>query len=130
MLMSSGFTDDLFPADETIRYYNRTKTQYPDADLALFFGDFGHPRGQNKPDVTSALNERIDAWLDCFVKGEGLPAAAGRRGVHRDLPGPAPSGGPYTPTAGRPWRRARSASATTARRRSPPTRPPAGSSTR
>ena len=45
MLMSSGFTDDLFPADETIRYYNRTRTQYPDADLALFFGDFGHPRG-------------------------------------------------------------------------------------
>ena len=25
MLMSSGFTDDLFPADETIRYYNRTR---------------------------------------------------------------------------------------------------------
>ena len=48
MLMSSGFTDDLFPADETIRYYNRTKGTYPDADLALFFGDFGHPRSAER----------------------------------------------------------------------------------
>ena len=66
MLMSSGFTDDLFPADETIRFYNRTRTQYPDAHLALFFGDFGHPRAQNKGDVTGALSgrrERLDGPL-------------------------------------------------------------------
>src|SRR4029453_17374619 len=47
LLISNGFTDDLFPADEAIRYYNRTTTQYPGADISLFFGSFGHPRGQN-----------------------------------------------------------------------------------
>ena len=131
MLMSSGFTDDLFPADETIRYYNRTKTQYPDADLALFFGDFGHPRAQNKADVTGALSDRSDAWFDCFVKGEGSSPPAGRRGVHRDVPERRrPRAVPTRPTAGRRWHPARSASATTRRRRSPPTRTPAATSTR
>ena len=28
MLISNGFTDDLFPVDEAIRFYNRTRTQY------------------------------------------------------------------------------------------------------
>ena len=32
LLISNGWTDDLFPADEAIRFYNRTRTQYPDAD--------------------------------------------------------------------------------------------------
>ena len=29
LLIQSGWNDDLFPADEAIRYYNRTRTQYP-----------------------------------------------------------------------------------------------------
>jgi dienelactone hydrolase len=95
MLMSSGFTDDLFPADETIRYYNRTKTEYPDADLALFFGDFGHPRAQNKADVTSALNDRIDDWFDYYVKGEGSAPQQGAEAYTLTCPTGAPSGGPY-----------------------------------
>ena len=49
MMMSSGFTDDLFPADETIRFYNRTKVQHPNTPLALFFGDFGHQRSPTRP---------------------------------------------------------------------------------
>jgi hypothetical protein len=95
MLMSSGFTDDLFPADETIRYYNRTKTEYPDADLALFFGDFGHPRAQNKSDVSSALSDRIDDWFDYYVKGEGEAPQQGAEAYTLTCPGGEPSGGPY-----------------------------------
>ena len=86
MLMSSGFTDDLFPADETIRYYNRTRTQYPDAHLALFFGDFGHMRGQNKNDVTEALGATQDAWMDYYVKGEGAPPPEDVTSYTLDLP--------------------------------------------
>ena len=48
LLISNGWTDDLFPADEAIRFYNRTRAQYPDADISLFFLDYGHQRGQNK----------------------------------------------------------------------------------
>jgi X-Pro dipeptidyl-peptidase (S15 family) len=48
LLIANGWTDDLFPADEALRYYNRTTTQYPRAPVSLVFGDFGHPRAQNK----------------------------------------------------------------------------------
>jgi hypothetical protein len=96
MLMSNGFTDDLFPADETIRYYNRTRTEYPGADLALFFGDFGHPRGQNKGDVTAALRARVNAWLDHYVKGVGPRPPQGVEAYTQTCPISAPSGGPYS----------------------------------
>ena len=97
MLMSSGFTDDLFPANETIRFYNRTRTQYPDdAHLALFFGDFGHPRAQNKDDVTDALIAAENAWMDFYVKGEGAAPTEGVTAYTLTCPNTAPSGGPYT----------------------------------
>jgi hypothetical protein len=96
MLMSSGFTDDLFPADETIRYYNRTRTEYPDAHLALFFGDFGHPRAQNKPDVVAALDAAEEAWMDYYVKGVGSAPYEGVTAYSETCPESAPSDGPYT----------------------------------
>jgi predicted acyl esterase len=96
MLMSSGFTDDLFPADETIRYYNRTRGQYPDAHLALFFGDFGHMRGQNKPDFLDALNAAQNAWMDYYLKGVGSAPREGVTAFTETCPESAPSGGPYT----------------------------------
>ena len=96
LLMSSGFTDDLFPADETIRFYNRTKTQYPDADVALFFGDFGHQRAQNKADVTKALEARNDAWFAHYIKGQGNEPQQGVQAFTETCPATAPSGGPYT----------------------------------
>jgi Acetyl xylan esterase (AXE1)/X-Pro dipeptidyl-peptidase C-terminal non-catalytic domain len=96
LLISNGFTDDLFPADEAIRYYNRTRTEYRDADIALFFGDFGHPRGQNKSDVTSALRARVTAWFDYYVKHVGPRPPQGVEAYTQTCPSTAPSGGPYT----------------------------------
>ncbi len=96
MLMSSGFTDDLFPVDETIRFYNRTRTQYADSHLALFFGDFGHPRSQNKDDVSDALSAAQDLWMDHYVKGVGAAPPEGVTAYTETCPSDAPSGGPYT----------------------------------
>jgi predicted acyl esterase len=96
MLMESGFTDDLFPANETIRFYNRTRTQYPDADEALFLGDIGHLRAQNKSDVQAALKAAEDAWMDHYVKGVGPKPAQGVTAYTTTCPGDVPSGGPYT----------------------------------
>ncbi len=95
MLMSSGFTDDLFPADETIRYYNRTKTQFPNAPLSLFFGNFGHQRAQNRPADATLLRSREDAWLDFYVKGVGPTPFQGAEAQTLVCPGSSPSGGPY-----------------------------------
>lgn len=95
MLMSSGFTDDLFPADETIRFYNRTTTQYPGADLALYYGDFGHQRGSDKDDETEELDDRVDAWFDHYIKGEGPEPRQGVTAYRQTCPADAPGGEPY-----------------------------------
>ena len=96
LLISNGFTDDLFPADEGIRFYNRTRTEYPGADIAMFFGDFGHQRGQNKPDVTDLLTSRQLAWLDHYVAGTGPEPRQGVEAMTETCPASAPSGGPFT----------------------------------
>jgi predicted acyl esterase len=95
LLISNGFTDDLFPADEAIRYYNRTRTEHPGAQIALFLGDFGHMRGQNKSDVTGALRARVNAWLDYYVKRDGPRPREGVEAYTQTCPSSAPSGGPY-----------------------------------
>ncbi len=48
LLISNGWTDDLFPPDEAIRFYNRTRSEFPANDISLFFLDYGHMRGQNR----------------------------------------------------------------------------------
>jgi predicted acyl esterase len=98
MLISNGYTDDLFPADEAIRFYNKTRTLHPGTPIGLFFGDFGHQRAANKPDVTSALNARNNAWLDFYVKGTGSAPPAQVESWTQTCPntGATPSGGPFT----------------------------------
>ena len=55
--ITPGFTDDLFPVDEATRFYNRTRHQYPDSPVGLFFGpNSGHMRGMSKPDALSLIH--------------------------------------------------------------------------
>ena len=77
LLISSGFTDDLFPVDEAGRFYNRTLTTYPDANIALTFGDFGHPRGQNQSATTNYVGGRENAWMAHFLKAQGSQPTLG-----------------------------------------------------
>jgi fermentation-respiration switch protein FrsA (DUF1100 family) len=71
LLIQSGWNDDLFPADEAIRFYNRTRTQYPADPISLFFMDDGHARSQNKPADTEVFRARENAWFDYYLKGIG-----------------------------------------------------------
>lgn len=77
LLISIGFTDDLFPANEAARYYNRTLTNHPDADIALTFGDFGHPRGQGQAQTNQYIAARENAWFAHYLLGEGAEPQAG-----------------------------------------------------
>jgi len=96
IFISNGFTDDLFPVDEAVRYYNRTKDQYPDAPISMLFGDFGHPRAKNlKPDVAAAIFERSAEWFDHYVKGNGPAPFQGVEAFTQTCPLAAASGGPY-----------------------------------
>jgi predicted acyl esterase len=94
LLISNGWTDDLFPPDEAIRFYNRTRTQYPGAVVNLFFSDAGHPRGQNKPADTAVRVGRQDAWFDYYLKGQGRAPQSGQVETLTKTCG-GPSAGPY-----------------------------------
>ena len=123
MLIANGWTDDLFPGDEALRYYNRTTTQYPHTPLSLFFGDWGHPRAQNKTADLARYVAAIHRWLDYYVRGRGhRPFQRGCRRSPRHararLPRPAPTGR----RPGRSLSPARSGSTRPARRRSCPPR--------
>jgi dienelactone hydrolase len=95
LLISNGFTDDLFPADEAIAYYNRIKSLDPNAPLAMLFGDFGHMRAENKPGDSDARDAAQDAWLDFYVKGQGPQPFQGATTFALTCPDSAPSGGPF-----------------------------------
>jgi len=71
MLISNGATDDLFPVDEAVRLYNLIGARRPEAEVAMLHFDYGHQRGQNKPEDTAYLRERTAAWFEYYVKGVG-----------------------------------------------------------
>jgi hypothetical protein len=95
LLIGSGFPDDLVPADEAIVYYNRIRSQHPNAPISMLFGDFGHQRANNKPEDTAALTAAQDAWLDFYVKGSGSQPFQGVTTFALTCPDSAPSGGPF-----------------------------------
>ena len=96
LLISNGFTDDLFPVDEALRFYNRTRTQYPNAIISLFLGSFGHQRGQNKAADLALRSADELAWFNYFVRGIGSFPFTGVKALTETCPNSAASGGPYT----------------------------------
>ena len=96
LLISNGFTDDLFPADEAIRYYNRTRTQYPrSADLAVLRRLRPPARPEQGRRDRRCSTARIEAWIDYYVKGMGAAPFQGVEAITQTCPKTAPSGGPF-----------------------------------
>jgi len=106
LLIAQGFTDDLFPVDEPLRYYNRTKSNYPDADISMLFADIGHPRAplagefaQGRPADIEMGYERVDAWFGHFLKTGPAQGPKPPNQVEvktQKCPYQDPSGGPFT----------------------------------
>jgi predicted acyl esterase len=72
LLIQSGWNDDLFPVDEALRLYQRTRAQYPNDPISLYFTDMGHSRSTLKTPIDeAAFNERLEAWFAHYLKGEG-----------------------------------------------------------
>jgi hypothetical protein len=95
LFVGSGFTDDLFPVDEALRFANRTRRDYPRTPIRLLFGDFGHQRSSNKPLDRKLLLQEVHAWIDHYVRGGGTTPATGITAVAETCPRSAPSGGVY-----------------------------------
>ena len=96
LLIANGWTDDLFPVDEAVRYYNKTKQSYPGADISMMFLDFGHARGQNKAADVDKLRQRQEAWFDFYLKGQGTKPANEVTALTQTCPKSAPSAGPFS----------------------------------
>ncbi|MGI8461441.1 MAG: CocE/NonD family hydrolase [Solirubrobacterales bacterium] len=96
LLISNGWTDDLFPPDEAIRFYNRTNSEHPGADISLFFLDYGHQRGQNKPEDTAKLLAAQDTFFDHYLKGVGTEPEESVTAITQTCPKENASAGPFT----------------------------------
>ena len=96
MFLSSGFTDDLFPVAETLRYATLVKKLFPATPLKLMYADYGHMRGQNKAADTARLLTRVNAWIDHYVMGKGAAPKQDVTVLTQTCPATAKSGGPFT----------------------------------
>jgi predicted acyl esterase len=95
LYLASGFTDDLFPVDEVLRFANRTRRRYPGVPLALQLGDFGHQRASNKEPERARLLRSIHRWFDHHLRGLDRPPAEGVTAFAQTCPRDADPLGPY-----------------------------------
>ena len=77
-----------------MRFYNRTRQQYPNNPVSLYFADQGHMRGQNKDADTDRIEQAQQQWLDYYVLGEGRKPRFSARALTQTC-GEKPSAGPF-----------------------------------
>ena len=95
LFVGSGFTDDIFPVDETLRFVNRTRRDHRSTPISLLLGDFGHQRASNKAPERARLIEAIHDWFDHYVRGGTTTPSEGVEAFTQTCPRSAPSGGPF-----------------------------------
>ncbi len=95
MIVSQGWNDDLFPADEAVRFYNRTRTEHPSAPIALVLASIGHQRAQNRIPDWDLVRERERVWFEHYVKGAGGAPAEGVQALTQTCPPATASAGPF-----------------------------------
>jgi dienelactone hydrolase len=95
LYVGAGFSDDLFPVDETMRFTNRMRATYPKVPYSLYFGDYGHQRAANKPADRQRLLDDIHRWFDHYLLGAGLAPPTGVIATTQTCPRTEPSQGPF-----------------------------------
>lgn len=97
MLLQNGWNDDLFPVDEALRFYQRTRAQYPGDPISLFLDDNGHSRSKSQaPTGVPLFNEKLEAWFAHYLKGEGTSPTSSVEALTTTCPSSAESEGPFT----------------------------------
>lgn len=95
LFLSGGFTDDVFPADEMVRYYNLARSLYPELPISMYFADIGHQRADNKPADGAPVPPRIHEFFDHYVKGDGPRPKNNVTALTQTCPSSEASAGPY-----------------------------------
>src|SRR6185503_668630 len=73
LFIYNAWTDDLFPVDEALRYWRKTKAKYPDAEISLLFADdFGHSRA-SLGFAGARAADRVTTFFARHLKGTGDP---------------------------------------------------------
>jgi predicted acyl esterase len=96
LYVGAGFTDDLFPVDETLRFINRMRAAHSEVPYSLYFGDYGHQRAANKPADRERLLNDIHAWFDHYLRGVRRAPRTGMTATTQTCPRTEPSEGPFT----------------------------------
>ena len=116
LYLASGLTDDLFPADEVLRFANRARARHPNLPLAIQLGDFGHQRAANKPRERLLLLRSIHRWFDHYLRDRGRQPRSGVTAFAQTCPARGSSReGRFARRASATWRGARCGSARTRR---------------
>jgi predicted acyl esterase len=99
LLLESGWTDALFPVEQSLRAYNQVRAAKGYA--ALMLGDLGHAPASNKENTDHAFNEEGAAFFAAKLRHEGTaPRSGGVTAYIQTCPKSAPADGPY---AARTW---------------------------
>jgi dienelactone hydrolase len=96
LLIVNGFTDDIFWVDQALGYADLLHTLYPSAPIKLLFGDFGHPRGQNKEADNALIPARINEFFNYYLKDAGPRPANDVTALAQTCPKSAAIGDRYT----------------------------------
>jgi predicted acyl esterase len=74
LFIYNAWTDDLFPANEGLRFWLKTRPLHPTAEMAVLFADdFGHPRASLGFGGGSLVPGRVNRFFDRHLKGSGDP---------------------------------------------------------
>ena len=95
LLLESGWTDDLFPVEQSLRAYNQVRSLRGYA--ALMFGDLGHAPASNKENTDRAFQEEGAQFFEADLEHHGRPPANGGVTAYTETcPKSAPAAGPYS----------------------------------
>jgi predicted acyl esterase len=95
MLLESGWTDDLFPPEQSLRVYNQVRADKGYA--TLMFGDLGHSRGANKQNTDHEFNELGASFFGARLEHSGkAPKNGSVTAYTQTCPSAEPGEGPFT----------------------------------
>ncbi|MFN8163518.1 MAG: CocE/NonD family hydrolase [Solirubrobacterales bacterium] len=97
LLIESGWTDELFPAEQALRVYGYLRSRDRQAPVSLQLGDLGHSRGSNKPGLNHYFNNQAARFFAANLLGakHGNPAPGSVTAFTQTCPITAPDGGPF-----------------------------------
>jgi predicted acyl esterase len=71
LFIYNAWTDDLFPVDETVRFWRKTIAKYPTADISFHYADdFGHSRASLGFTGTAVI-DLVTKFFDRHLHGHG-----------------------------------------------------------